>query len=439
MSVSIGYVGLDVSRDEAVAAVVLADGREPVPRWSVPNTRPGAEALVARLGELAERQGLTELRIGLEATSLSWWHLACALADASALAPYRPRVYALNPKLVHDFRKNYGALPKTDRADAFVIAERIRFGRQLPPPFRIDLRYAPLQRLTRFRVHLAQTLAREKSSFLAFLFLKFSGFGQAHPFDDTFGATSCAVLEDFTTEELAQADLAELATSLASKGRGRFQDPAALAATLQRAARDSYRLDNVLDEPLTLVLGTTMATIRTLHAQLKAVDKTIAHELASIPQTVNSVPGLGPVWTAGLVAEIGDIRRFADDAALAQYAGLVWKAHESGHFQAEDTRLAKSGNTYLRYYLVEAANSVRVHCPEYTAYYQAKLAQSTTHAHKRALVLTARKLVRLVDALLRTDTLYRPPEPRQDRKEVSAPNRQRPGRNRRSRRAPAVV
>ncbi len=439
MSVSIGYVGLDVSQDEAVAAVVLADGREPVPRWSVPNTRPGAEALAARLSEVAERQGLTALRIGLEATSLYWWHLACALADAPALAAYHPQVYALNPKLVHDFRKNYGALPKTDRADAFVIAERIRFGRQLPPPFRLDLRYAPLQRLTRFRVHLAQTLAREKSYFLTFLFLKFSGFGQAHPFKDPFGATSCAVLEDFTTEELAQADLAELATYLASKGRGRFQDPAALAATLQRAARDSYRLDNVLDEPLTLVLGTTMATIRTLQAQLKAVDATIARELAPIAQTLTSVPGLGPVWTAGLVAEIGDIRRFADDAALAQYAGLVWKAHESGTFQAEDTPLAKSGNTYLRYYLVEAANSVRVHCPEYTAYYQTKVSQSTTHAHKRALVLTARKLVRLVDALLRTDSLYRPPEPRQDRKEVSEPNRQRPGRNRRSRRALAVV
>ncbi len=439
MPVSMGYVGLDVSQHEAVAAVVLADGREPVPRWSVPNTRPGAEALVARLGEVAERQGLTALRIGLEATSLYWWHLACVLADAPALAPYRPQVYALNPKLVHDFRKNYGALPKTDRADAFVIAERIRFGRQLPPPFRLDLRYAPLQRLTRFRVHLAQTLAREKGYFLTFLFLKFSGFGQVHPFQDPFGATSCAVLEDFTTEELAQADLAELATYLASKGRGRFQDPAALAATLQRAARDSYRLDNVLDEPLTLVLGTTLATIRTLQAQLKAVDATIARELAPIAQTLTSVPGLGPVWTAGLVAEIGDIRRFADDAALAQYAGLVWKAHESGTFQAEDTRLAKSGNTYLRYYLVEAANSVRVHCPEYTAYYQAKLAQSPKHAHKRALVLTARKLVRLVDALLRTDSLYRPPEPRQDREKVSAPHPQRPGRNRRSRRAPAVV
>lgn len=433
------FVGLDVSQREAAVCFLLGDGGEPAPRWTVPNSQPGADALIARLAALAQTHAVDALRIGMEATSLYWWHLAAALKDAPALAPYRPQVYALNPKLVHDFRKHYGALPKTDRTDAFVIAERVRFGRQLPPPFQLDVRYAPLQRLTRFRVHLAQTLAREKSYFLTFLFLRFSGFGQADPFHDPFGATSCAVLDEFTTEELADTPLETLAAYLAEKGRGRFKEPGDVAAALQRAARDSFRLDKVLDEPLTVVLGTTMATIRTLQGQLRAVDKTIAQELKAIPQTVSSVPGLGPVWTAGLVAEIGGIQRFADEAALAQYAGLVWKAHESGTFQAEDTAMSKTGNAYLRYYLVEAANSVRLHCPEYAAYYQAKVAQSTTHAHKRALVLTARKLVRLVDALLRTDTLYRPPAPRSDRQEGNPVRPPRPGRNRQTPRATAVA
>jgi len=84
------------------------------------------------------------------------------------------------------------------------------------------------------------------------------------------------VLDQLTTEELAQQSLEELATYLQAKGRGRFADPDALAATLQRATRDSYRLDKVLQEPLRLVLGTTLATIRTLQTQLKTLDKTIA-------------------------------------------------------------------------------------------------------------------------------------------------------------------
>jgi transposase len=432
------YVGLDVSQADARVCFLLADGSEPRSRWTIPNTQPGADALSDELARLCQAHQIDQLRIGVEATGLLWWHLAAALKDAPSLASCAPQIYALNPQLVHTFRANFGALPKSDHADAFLIAERIRYGRQLPAPYQLDARYAPIQRLTRFRCHLVQNLAREKSYFLSFLFLTFSTYGQLEPFGDPFGATSCAVLEEFTTDELAQHSLDDLATYLQQHGRGRFTDPAALAATLQRAARDSYRLDKVLAEPLRLVLATTLATVRTLQQQLKAIDKTIAQELATIPQTLSTVPGLGPVWTAGLIAELGDITRFDDHGAIAQYAGLTWETYQSGGFTADDTALTKRGNSYLRYYLVEAANSVRTHCEEYRQYYAAKAAETTRHAHKRALVLTARKLVRLIDVLLREGRIYQTPAQRQPRTDATAPHAARPQPQRRSKRAEAV-
>jgi transposase len=440
---TIAFVGLDVSRDEVYVCFLLADGSEPVKRWTIPNTQPGAEALVARLVTLCQTHACDALRIGVEATGLLWWHLACALAQADPLRPFSPQIFALNPQLVSTFRKNYGALPKTDHADAFLIAERVRFGRQLPAPFQLDLRYAPLQRLTRFRCHLVENLAREKGYFLTFLFLSFSTYGQMEPFSDPFGATSASILmdEDLSLDDLANRPLDELAQEIQRGGRGRFADPEGIATTLQRAAKDAYRLDKVLQEPVRLVLATTMATIRTLQQQLAAVNKTIAQELALIPHTLESVPGLGPVLAAGLIAEIGEITRFPDHGALAQYAGLTWTQYQSGQYQAEDTPLTKRGNAYLRYYLVEAANSVRRHCPEYTAYYTSKYAETPKHPHKRAAVLTARKLVRLIDALLRTQSLYQARPPRSEEAEPTngeAGGRQRPGPQRRSRRAQAV-
>ena len=432
------YVGLDVSQATAHVCFLLADGSEPRSRWTIPNTQPGADALSGELAHLCLLHQIDQLRIGVEATGLLWWHLAAALKHAPCLAPCAPQIYALNPQLVHTFRANFGALPKSDHADAFLIAERIRYGRQLPAPYQLDARYAPLQRLTRFRCHLVANLAREKRYFLSFLFLTFSTYGQVEPFGDPFGATSCAILEEFTTDDLAQQELSDLAAYLHQHGRGRFADPDALAATLQRAARDSYRLDKVLQEPLRLVLATTMASIRTLQVQLKALDKTIAQELAAIPQTLSSVPGLGPVWTAGLIAELGQITRFADDGAIAQYAGLTWESYQSGSFQADDTAMTKRGNSYLRYYLVEAANSVRIHCEEYRQYYAAKFAETTRHAHKRALVLTARKLVRLIEVLLREGRSYQTPAERAQRPDRMVPQAARPGPQRRSKRAQAV-
>jgi transposase len=428
----IGYLGLDVSQAEVVACLLLPDGQEAVRRWPVPNTQPGAEALAQRVRILADEQQLAGVRIGMEATNLYWWHLACLLRDTPLLAGLWHEVYVLNPKLVAGFKRGYAGGGKTDRRDAFFIAERLRVGR-LPAPFQVDVRYAPLQRLTRFRAHLAQSLAREKNYFLSFLWLKFSAFSQEQPFGDPFGATSLVVLDQCSVEELAQRPVDDLAAFLQQQGRGQFDDPTAVATALTKAAHASYHLDQVLDEPIAIVLATTLATIRTLQAHLRAVDKTIARELLASPaarRTPGSVPGLGPVWTAGLVAEIGAIQRFRDDAALAQYAGLVWHPSESGAFQAQDTPLSKAGNSYLRYYLVEAANSVRLHCAEYQAFYAAKLAQSPKHDHKRALVLTARKLVRLVDALLRAGALYQP----QDRKEgQTVPHAARPRPHQRAR------
>lgn len=114
------------------------------------------------------------------------------------------------------------------------------------------------------------------------------------------------------------------------------------------------------------------------------------------------------MFTAGILAEIGDIHRFNDQAAFAKYAGLAWSRYQSGKFEADETNLIKSGNRYLRFYLVEAANSVMRNEPEFRSYYLKKYHEVPKHQHKRALVLTARKLVRLIDALLRKDQIYTP-------------------------------
>lgn len=144
--------------------------------------------------------------------------------------------------------------------------------------------------------------------------------------------------------------------------------------------------------------------------QVKKYDKAIEMQLQTIPQTLTSVKGIGNVYAAGIIAEIGDINRFPGQASVAKYAGLVWTQHQSGDFDADDKRLVKSGNHHLRYYLCEAANALRRCDPEFKRFYDLKYKEVTKHNHKRALALTARKLVRLVYSLLKTNRLYIPPE-----------------------------
>ena len=114
------------------------------------------------------------------------------------------------------------------------------------------------------------------------------------------------------------------------------------------------------------------------------------------------------VFGATIVAEIGQIERFENEAQLAKYCGLYWKKNQSGNFESERTPMTRTGNQYLRYYMVEAANSIRRHEESYRLYYQKKYDEVPKFKHKRALVLTARKFVRLVDTLLRNRQLYTP-------------------------------
>ena len=69
--------------------------------------------------------------------------------------------------------------------------------------------------------------------------------------------------------------------------------------------------------------------------------------------------------------------------------------------------MSRSGNRFLRYYFCEAAQMVRMHSPEYRDFYDRKFKEVRKHQHKRAIVLTARKLVRLVVRLLATNEPYR--------------------------------
>jgi transposase len=217
--------------------------------------------------------------------------------------------------------------------------------------------------------------------------------------------------DDFTLDELAELPLEAFCNLIQEKGRGRFKQPERIAKAIQRAIRSSYRLGSVAQESIDIVLGILVCEIRALEKNIRELDKAIEQLVVVIPeyQCLTSIPGIGKVYAAGLIAEIGQIERFEDQTKLAKYAGLSWKVKQSGNYQSQNTPLTKQGNRYFRYYLVEAANSVKNYLPEYKAFYQSKCKEVPKHQHKRALVLTARKFTRLVDTLLRNHQLYTPP------------------------------
>lgn len=409
------FVGIDVSARENVVCAINFE-QERLLKFSVPNAKSGADDIAFKLSVLLSEKDFNHAIIAMESTSFYGIHLANFLSTSALLAPFNTYVYCLNPKMVKNYKKSFIDIGKNDLIDAFIIADFARVGRITTTPWR-GTQYLALQRLTRHRLHLVECLTREKTYMLPNIFLKFSEFAtlsnQDHPFSNKYGATASAVLTDFlSNEEIAQTPLEDLVAFIAEKGKNRFSDPESVATTLKAAAKNSYRLDRCLYEPVTIAVASSLNCIRAFEQEIKVINKAIEKTVAGLNPAeyvcLTSIPGIGPVYAAGILAEIGTIKAFSSHSALAKYAGIVWNDHQSGDFKADDSRMSKAGNRYLRYYLIEAAGSVSRNSPEYHDFYLKKFKEVTTHQHQRALALTSRKLIRLIFGLLAKNQLFTP-------------------------------
>ena len=400
------YVGIDVGSKSNVVYFMLPNG-DKHSNFSVANSFDGSCQLVKRILSALTSHSLDTVLIGLEATSVYGDNLVYFLREDATLVPFNKKIHVPNPKQVKKFHDSYNDLPKNDYVDSFVIADCLRFGRINKEVYMSDYRYKALQNLTRARYYAVQNLIKEKQRFMNVLFKKYSTMTQEKVFSNTFGATALAIYDEFeSAEALANMDLHELTDFIIKKGKNRFSDPDAVAKAIQKAARSSYRLPKTVNDSVNQVLSISITSMKALESQIKAFDKAIQAQMMLLPNVLTSIPGIGPVYSAGIIAEIGDINRFESQAKLAKYAGLAWKQHQSGGFKSETTRLIPSGNRFLKYYLCEATLSL-VRCDkEYNDFYHRKYMEVNRYQHKRALVLTARKFVRLVFRLLKDNRLY---------------------------------
>ena len=407
------FVGIDVSSKTNVLCALDFSGNKLLNLKAL-NNQPGAKSLLDSVLGCLDSNSLKYVVIALESTSFYSTHIANFLASNELLLAYKPLVYCLNPKTIHNYRKSFVDMDKTDPLDAYVIADFARCGRIKSQPWR-GAQFLALQRLTRHRLHLVECITREKTYMVSNIYLKFSELAvldkKDRPFSNSYGVTSAAVLTDFLSlDDITYSSIDDLVAFVSEKGKNRFSDPVETAKLLQKAARDSYRLDKVLYEPLNVSIASSFNVIKALDDEVKAVDKAIEKTIKGINtteyQSLISIPGIGPVLAGGILSEIGTITSFKSHDSLAKYAGLTWRVNESGDFKSDETRMTKTGNKYLRYYLIEAANCVKKQAPEYKEYYLKKYSEVTKYSHKRALALTSRKLVRLIFGLLTKNQIY---------------------------------
>lgn len=96
------------------------------------------------------------------------------------------------------------------------------------------------------------------------------------PFSNTYGVACATVLTEFLfLDEIVYTLIEELVEFVKGKGKNGFNNPYQTVKSLQKAARDSCRLDYILYEPLNVAIASSFNVIKVLESEIKTADKAI--------------------------------------------------------------------------------------------------------------------------------------------------------------------
>ncbi|WP_337998875.1 IS110 family transposase [Desulforamulus ruminis] len=128
--------------------------------------------------------------------------------------------------------------------------------------------------------------------------------------------------------------------------------------------------------------------------------------MVALDSPILTVPGISYTLGAIILAEVGDITRFATPAKLLAFAGLDPSTYQSGKFSANSTPMVKRGSSYLRWALINAARLIAMRDPTFKSY-MAKKKSEGKHQFV-ALSHVGKKLVRVIFSLLKNNSIFIP-------------------------------
>jgi transposase len=123
-----------------------------------------------------------------------------------------------------------------------------------------------------------------------------------------------------------------------------------------------------------------------------------------------TIPGIGPAIALMILAEAGDLRRFAHYRQFLTFCGMNLSTQQSGRFRGV-TRLSKYGNARLRMaFWMAAQSAVRMRENSFRRKFDRYLRVNPRDAdlRRKAYVAVAAKLARVAHGLVKTGTDYRP-------------------------------
>ena len=387
------FVGIDVASDKHDCCILGSDGAV-LREFQFANDRNGFERFLSTVAGCCAKRDLADAKVGLESTG----HYSINLTNY--LLAKRLSVKIFNPLQVNLLRKAQSLRKtKTDKSDARFLATLL-FSDDSKSYSQPLYHISELKALTRNRYRLVQMRSKLKVSISRLVTVLFPELPDA-VYSINQKSSYALLLEFPTARSISVAHITRLTNLLSANSHGRYKRDKALE--IRELASRSIGLDS---QATGFELRQAIRLVQGVQEEIDALDDEIGKVMREIDSPVLSIPGVGYVLGAILLAEIGNIENFDNPAKLLKFAGLEPSVYESGKYKASDTPMVKRGSKYLRWALLQAARLVAYRDKTFAAYMAKKRGEG-----KHFFVATshvAKKLVRVLYHLLRSGESFAP-------------------------------
>ena len=386
-------VGIDVAKDKHDCFILSSEGEVLADVFTIPNNAEGFDTLLQTIRRCA--RPADKIKVGLEATGHYSYNILGFLLDKGLAT------YVINPLHTNLYRKSLSLRKtKTDRVDARTIATMLMSDVDLKSYTDTSYHNEELKSLTRYRFDKVRERAKLKSSVSRLVCILFP---ELEKLVSTLHMASVyALLSEFPgAKQIASAHLTRLTNLLYEASKGHYGREK--ATQIRDAARNS--IGSIMPAK-SLELKHTIALIGELDAEIEEIEKEINSIMDAVHSPITTIPGIGKRMGAMILAEVGDFSNFDSPDKILAYAGLSPSTYQSGQLTNCYSHMEKRGSRYLRYAIFNATKYVCIHDPTFAAYLAKKRAEGKHY--NVAISHAAKKLVRLIYAMEKTQQPYRP-------------------------------
>ncbi len=385
-------VGIDIGKNHHEASIVSPEGKQIGHSLRFATTHKGADSLMSFI---FNNIGNSSCIFGMEATGHYWYPIY------SFLKARGYTIYVINPIQSDSLRKMYIWQTKNDSIDSFLIAEVIRFG-QFTTTSMADENILAMRQLCRYRDSVISSRTEIKlriSTIMEQIFPEYE-----KQFSSLWLSTSMGILEKYLTpENIENAPIDELFEIIKDKSHNKLTMKKAIS--IREAAADTFGI-KIAQDAFSFQLKQLIDRMNFLDKQIEALDCQILEYYEKFDCYLHTIPGIGMIAAATILAEIGDINRFKSSSALVAFAGIDPTVRQSGEFSSTHNHMSKRGSPYLRHAIFLAATTCSFHNSPLNAYYKKKRDQGKHHLTATGAV--ARKLTTVIYAVLRDSKPYEP-------------------------------